>query len=571
MKASAILRIRLITGVIVCIALLLLVRLYYVQVIHADDYAARAERQYVHTANELYQRGNIYFTSKDGERSWAAAIQPGYILAIDPSRLPDAAAAYTALAAIMPELDRETFLRRAKETERTYAEIDPQVSEDIAKRIEALDIDGVLLFRSQWRTYPQNELAARTVGFVGYQGDDVVGLYGLERYYENMLSHEDDSLSVNFFAELFSDFDELVFDTKSEEAGDIVTSIEPNVARMLDEVLEKTQAKWNSNITGGIIINPKNGEIYAMNVVPTFNLNDRAGASLEMFSNPLVDSRYEMGSIIKPLTVAAALDAGVITRNSSYYDPGCIELDTFKICNFDKRARGTVNVQEILSQSLNTGVSHLVDLMGKDTFRDYFFDLKLNSETGIDLPSEIHGTLATIEDSPRKVEYATASFGQGISLTPIATVRALSTLANGGTLITPHIVTEKKYESGKVQKVGFPEGTRVFSQETSEDITAMLITVADEALGNGKYRMENYSFASKTGTAQIADSQGGGYYEDRYLHSFFGYFPAYNPQFLIFLYTVEPKGVQYSSETLTEPYNELMQFLLNYYDVPPDR
>lgn len=572
MKANAVFRIRLITGLVLLLAIFLTVRLYYVQIIHADTYRDKAERQYVHTADELYQRGNIYFTSKDGELSWAAAIQPGYILAIDPSRITDTETTYTALQAILPDLDRESFNTYAANKARTYQEIDGEISTEEAGRIDELDLAGVLLYRSQWRSYPQESLAARTVGFVGYNNnDDVVGLYGLERYYEDTLSRDDDSLSVNFFAELFSDFDALLFDTSKEDDGDVVTSLEPNVSKMLDEVLATTQARWNSDLTGGIIINPKNGEIYAMNVIPTFNLNDRAGASLEMFSNPLVESRYEMGSIIKPLTVAAGLDARVITLQSSYYDPGCIELDTYRICNYDKGSRGNVNVQEILSQSLNTGVSHIVDLMGKEVFRDYFLDLQLDSETGIDLPGEIHGDLANFVDSPRKVEYATASFGQGIALTPIATVRALATLANGGQMITPHIVREVQYESGEVRKVNFPPGEQVFSKEASEDITSMLISVADNALKNGSLATPHHSFAAKTGTAQIANPNGGGYYADRYLHSFFGYFPAYNPQFLIFLYTVEPKGVQYSSETLTDPYGELMRFLINYYNVPPDR
>jgi cell division protein FtsI/penicillin-binding protein 2 len=150
-------------------------------------------------------------------------------------------------------------------------------------------------------------------------------------------------------------------------------------------------------------------------------------------------------------------------------------------------------------------------------------------------------------------------------------VRALSALANGGTLVTPHLVKSIEYESGKVHTVGYPDGERVFKAETGEDITRMLVKVVDTALKGGKAKNPYYSIAAKTGTAQIADTQGGGYYDDRYLQSFFGYFPAYDPQFLIFLYTVEPKGVQYASETLTDPFMDLVQFLINYYAIPPDR
>ncbi|NCN52283.1 penicillin-binding protein 2 [Candidatus Parcubacteria bacterium] len=570
MKKTAIFRIRIITGVVVFLAVLLIVRLYYVQVIHSENYKSQAERQYVHTAQDLYSRGDIYFTSKDGELSWAAAIQPGYVLALDPTRITDPEGTYTALVDILPSIDHDSFVKKASDQKRTYQEINTQVSDTDADAIDVLDLPGVLLYRSQWRSYPQDNLAARTVGFVGYKGNDVVGLYGLERQYEDVLSRGSDKLSVNFFAELFSDFDNLVFDSSHSDEGDIITTLEPNVSKMLDEVLKKTEDKWKSKVTGGIIMNPRTGEIYAMNVVPTFNLNDRSGVSLEMFDNPLVEARYEMGSIIKPLTMAAGIDTNTVTPSTTYYDPGCIELNTYRICNFDKRGRGTVPMQEVLSQSLNTGVAHIVNLMGKEKLKKYFLGLKLGSETGIDLPGEIHGDLENL-NSPRDVEYATASFGQGIAMTPIETVRALATLANDGRLVTPHIVKEIRYESGKTYNVQFPLGEQVFSTSTTDQVTSMLITVADKALAHGALSMEHYSFASKTGTAQIANPNGGGYYADRYLHSFFGYFPAYDPQFLIFLYTVEPQGVQYSSETLTEPYGELMRFLLNYYDVPPDR
>lgn len=572
MRNNAILRIRIITGVVLFLSLVLVVRLYMIQVHAHAMYVEKAERQYVHTVRDLFSRGSIFFTTKDGEKVSAATIQSGYMLTIDPTRIEDSEATYERINSVYP-LDKEYFTEKANNKERTYQEIASKLTNDEADAIVALDLDGVQLYRDQWRYYPGEDLAARSVGFIGYSedsADTLAGRFGLERYYDDVLTRESGRISVNFFAELFSNLGSIIFDTTEARTGDVVTTIEPTVARMLDRELAKVQETYGSRLTGGIIINPKNGEIYALNVVPTFDLNDRKGGDIDLFRNPLVEDVYEMGSIIKALTMAAGLDSGAISPSTTYYDAGSIELDTYTIRNYDGRGRGTVDMQEVLNQSLNTGVSFIVKTMGKDRFREYFNALKFGNETGIDLPNEAYGLTNNL-NSPRDVEYATASFGQGIALTPIATARALSALANGGTLISPHIAKRIEFQDGTYKDIVYPEGDRVWSEETSEEISRMLTTVVDEALSGGRQKQEHYSIAAKTGTAQIADSVNGGYYDDKYLHSFFGYFPAFDPEYLILLYTVEPKGVQYASETLTQPFMELTKFLINYYNVPPDR
>ena len=313
------------------------------------------------------------------------------------------------------------------------------------------------------------------------------------------------------------------------------------------------------------------GEIYAMALSPNFDLNNfNKEKDISVFNNPLVEGLYEMGSIIKPLTVAAGLDSGSITAETTYNDTGSLSLNSHTIFNYDKKARGIVNMQEVLNQSLNLGVSFIVKKMGNKNFADYFREFGLDEETGIDLPGENHGRLDNL-DSPRDIEYATASFGQGVSLTPIATVRALSSLANGGKLIVPHITNKINYNSGLFNNISYVnEAKQVLKKETSEEISRMLTLVVDKALLNGKYSLPNYSVAAKTGTAQIA-KPGGGYYDDRWLHSFFGYFPSYNPRFLVFLYTVEPQEVNYASQTLTLPFFDMVRFLINYYNIIPDR
>jgi cell division protein FtsI (penicillin-binding protein 3)/stage V sporulation protein D (sporulation-specific penicillin-binding protein) len=226
-------------------------------------------------------------------------------------------------------------------------------------------------------------------------------------------------------------------------------------------------------------------------------------------------------------------------------------------------------MQIVLNNSLNTGVAYVVTQVGKERFSS-FMKKFFSQETGIDLPGEA-GPLVANLDSPRDIEHATASFGQGIAITPIQTIRALAALGNGGQIVQPHLVKEIRYDYGVTKKINQLEPERIFSRETSEEISRMLTRVVDEALLNGAISMEHYSIAAKTGTAQIANKATGKYYEDKFLHSFFGYFPAYDPEFIVLLYTVEPQGAQYASATLTYPFADMVKYLINYYEIEPDR
>jgi len=565
-------RLRFLSILIILFALVLIGKLYFVQIVLGETFKSKAEHQYVAGAN-FFDRGSIYFSAKDGSLVPAATLKSGFTLAMNPqilSKNPDLESVYAKLNAITP-IDENLFKTKASKATDPYEELETKVPVEAADKISALGVKGLSVYSEKWRIYPGNSMAAHTIGFMGYKGDEVAGRYGLERFYENVLDRPRDEAFVNFFAEIFSNVKKSVTPGESLE-GDIVTTIEPSVESFLEADLKKVTEKYSSEFTGGIIINPKNGEIYAMGMDPTFDPNNpQAEKNSAIFSNPFVEDRYEMGSIVKPLTMAAGLDSGAITPKTTYNDPGCLTLNKKTFCNYDNKSHGSnLPMQIILDKSLNTGVSFIVSRMGNQNFTDYMYKYGLGSTTGIDLPNEGHSLVSNL-NSPRDLEHAQASFGQGIAITPIQTVRAMSVLANGGTLVTPHLVKEIDYKIGTKKTISYPEGERVLKPETSEEISRMLTEVVDQALKNGQVRINNYSIAAKTGTAQIAKPGGGGYYEDRYLHSFFGYFPSYDPKFLIFLYTYYPKNVQYASETLTDTFIDLSKFLINYYDIPPDR
>lgn len=569
MRAAFRLRLRIIGIALALCAVLFIGRLYVVQIIQGEEYAMRADRQYVHESHSPYNRGKIYFTRKDGTPFEAASLSSGFLIAINPSRLKDPEAAYAAIAAQVP-VTRESFMAQAAKKDDPYEEVARKVSLEAGRAIAEQEIPGVLVVRERWRSYPLNEAGAQSIGFVSYgTGDQLVGQYGLERYYNDTLERSP-GLFKNFFAELFSNVGDIVIDARSVREGHLNTSIEPVVQEQLRDVLLAVADKYSSAEVGGIIMDPSTGEIVALDTVPTFNPNNRNGVSPELFGNPLAENVYEFGSIVKALTVAVGFDAGVVTPSSTYTDTGCTVIDTARICNYDGKARGPgTTMQLILSNSLNLGVAHIAKLLGHDRMRSYFLGLGFGKETGIDLPGEVRGMVRNLE-SPRDVEYATASFGQGIATTPVAMIRALGALANGGKIVTPHIATGVRLSSGINKTFAWAPAEQVLSPKAVEDTTRILVEVVDTALAGGKAKIPEMSVAAKTGTAQMANPTGG-YEEDRYFHSFFGYFPAYNPKFIILLYTKDPRGVQYASETLTQPFMDLARFLVHYYDIPPDR
>lgn len=562
-------RIRILSLFVFLGAVVLVFKLYVVQVVDGQQWTEKADRQYSRSEGALFDRGTIFFTARDGTKVSAGGLKTGYVLAINPQRVSDPEDLYNDLKSYI-DVPYEEFVKKATREGAVYVEIAHQLPKDIIEKIEAIDHRAIEIHKERWRFYPGGSLASHALGFLAYNQDDFAGRYGLERQYEDVLDRNRGESYVNFFAEIFSNIKDTVINGGPAE-GDIVTTIEPTVQATLESTVKEVQDEWGSRLTGGIIMDPKTGAIYGMSLYPDFDLNNFSETGdLSVFSNAMVENVFEMGSIIKPLTVAAGIDAGAITANTLYNDLGCTTLNSSTFCNYDGKARGVVSMQEVLNQSLNTGVSFIVGQMGNKKFAEYMKDFGIGTETGIDLPNETHGLITNL-DSPRDIEYATASFGQGVALTPIATVRALAALANGGALPNPHLVREIEYRVGNNKEITYPPGKQVITPESAEEISRMLTEVVDTALLAGEIKLDDYSVAAKTGTAQIAKEGAGGYYDDRFLHSFFGYFPSYDPQFIVFLFTVEPKEVRYASETLARPFGDLTKFLIGYYEIPPDR
>ncbi|MDE2057785.1 MAG: penicillin-binding protein 2, partial [Patescibacteria group bacterium] len=472
-------------------------------------------------------------------------------------------------------VDKPTFLAIAAKPGQVYIEIAHHLSDAQGAALLAEKVPGVEVLRERWRYYPGGDLAAQSIGSVSYGagGDALAGQTGLERQYDDALSRSGDSLYQNFFAELFSGAGNLLVSAKNAREGNVVTTIEPEVETRLAGDLAKVNQRYSSIESGGIILDPATGAIIALASYPTFDPNDLSTIDPAVLRNPLVENAYEFGSIMKPLTMAAGLDAGVITPDSTYTDTGCITVNTAKICNYDLRARGTTSMVDVIEHSLNLGASWIATRLGQDKFRQYFTRY-FGAKTGVDLPAEIGGLIGNLQTS-EQVNFDNMSFGQGIAVTPVQMIRALAAIANKGVMERPHLASGIELDTGITRALDWSAGrTPVFSATAAADVSQMLTTVypndARLAMNSDpSLQYANVPVAAKTGTAQV-EKPGGGYYTNVFFHSFFGFFPADKPRFAILLYTNRPQGVEYASGTLTGTFMDLTNFLIDYYGIPPE-
>lgn len=553
-----------------CVVLLfgyLLVELWKLQIQKGESYAATKKEQHETTSKDDANRGLIFATRKDGELVPLATMVDQYNVILSPKEIPQIyeERVRSSLAQYM-DLEKASFTQKIAKKNDLYEKLG-EVDKKSAKEIEDMNLVGVRIEKTQKRSYPLGEVGAQVVGFVGNGEDGVRGRAGLEKYYDDVLSSKGGQV-YNFFGRIFAELNNQSVESKVV-GQNIVTTLEPNVMLYFHQLLKDTQTTWGSDVVAGIIMNPKTGEIIAMDGVPSFDPNTYKDFPVKTYINPNVQGVYEMGSIVKPLTMAVGIENKLVTPQSYFHDTGFVELDGYTIKNFDGKARGDVTMQTVLGQSLNTGVVYVMKLLGKERFRDGLIKLGVEQETGIDLPGELSNKTANLHTGPL-VNYATSAFGQGIAFTPVAILRSLSALVNNGALVSPYVVSKKVFPNGSEVSMVPDDRQQAISEETADTMRKMLIHNIDVDYGSGKYKDPHYEVGAKTGTAQLTKEYGG-YYDDRFLHSYFMFLGSGDQRFTAILFQVNPRKGVLASIALTPFADKLKNFLITYYNLKPDR
>jgi cell division protein FtsI/penicillin-binding protein 2 len=504
------------------------------------------------------------------------------LLAEDPA-LVDASAEFKSIKReleIRPRKEKKIseYLAIAQKKGDPYEPIADKVDEETAKKLKDLKLDGLDYILTEERYYPEKSIGAHLLGFVGYVQDEKSGRYGLEGFFERELA----GLDGRIMADRISSGDLLAAEgdnyIKAEDGSDLILTINRSIQYETCKRLNEAVAKHGADGGSVIILDPRSGEVIAMCSTPDFDPNDFAKTlNMQTFNNPAIFADYEPGSTFKSIAMAAALDQNKVSPSTTYDDKGSVMIEGWpkpiKNADFDTAGgHGRTDMKTVLQLSLNTGAIFAMQQAGAKTFADYVKKFGFGERTGIELETESTGDIANlISDKIRPVTAATASFGQGITVTPLQLTVAYAAIANGGILMKPYLVKEMIDPAKKDEpmQTTSKQVRRVISARTATLLSGMLVN----AVENGhawRAKVPGYYVAGKTGTAQVASSECKGY-SQKTIHSFIGFTPVNDPRFVMLTRLDDPKDSKFAESSAVPLFGEIAKFVLNYYQIPTER
>ncbi|MFH1820346.1 MAG: penicillin-binding protein 2 [Candidatus Nealsonbacteria bacterium] len=546
-------RINFVLALILLLSATVVGRLFFLQVLKNDWYSALARGQQKLFMSSLGDRGQIFLTN----HSLPVATNHEYpFIYLSPIEVePEEKEGIAEKLSSVLLLDKSDILDRLQENS-LYELLKSKLSQEEYNALKDLNLTGVHFGSEKVREYPYDNFASHLLGFVNQDGE---GQYGAEGYLNSTLQgkegfFEGERSAWGYF---FPGFNE--GETKGE---DITLTVDYNIQYFAEKLL--VSAQDSLDIEGGtiLVMDPLSGKILALANLPSFNPNLYSEEKdFSIFQTDAIQKVFEPGSVFKPITMAAALDFGKITPQTTYFDQGCIKVSIYDVCNYENRIyAGELTMTNVLEKSINTGAMFAEDLLGHNNFKDYIRKFGIFEKTGVDLDGEVLPLNLEFKKG-HEINFVTASFGQGIEMTPMQLARAFSVIANGGKLVTPFVVERNLKISDN----------NIISGEASSKLTAMLVSVVENGFGKAA-RVPGYFVAGKTGTAQISysslgESKAG--YSDKTWQSFIGFAPAFNPRFLILVKLDNPatKTAEYSALPL---FQTLAKYIIDYYQIPPD-
>lgn len=560
-------RVRILIVAVFFAGAILVGRLYFLQIASYDKWTAIAESQHNAFQELIADRGEIYMRDGDGRYPLAVNREYQMVYAV-PRDVVDKD--YTALE-LSRILSMDAMLIREKLNipDDPFEIIKKRLSDEEAKQIKQSGLKGVALLPEKYRYYPAGELASHIIGFSSLDGNSGAKGYGVESSHNDILRGENGEVSQERDAAgrwiPLSDRNLL----SPKNGASLVLTLDRVIQYETEKILSEALKLYGADRASAIVMDPNTGAILAMASQPQFDPNNYSEVEdYSLFLNPSVSLTYEPGSIMKPITMAMGIEEGKVSPNTEYVDTGLVKAGGYAIQNAEGKVYGRSTMMKVLEESINTGVIFVEKLIGHQTFREYMERFGFGTKTDIDLPAELAGSTRNLQNTRSDVEFFTATFGQGVSVTPLQMVTAYSVLANGGIFYKPQIVERIIYADGREEKVAPQIVRHVLSEETSRIMGEMLRGVVTR--GHGKRAdVPGYLVGGKTGTAQVAKQNEKGYEGSVNIGSFVGYAPINDPRFVVLVKFDNPKNVEWAESSAAPTFGKIMKFLLEYAKIKP--
>ena len=584
------LRIKIVGIVFAAICLLLILRLFSWQVVSAEKYAAIAEKQHLTSAQIPAARGKIL--SADG--SVLAMGETAYLvyasipdLKVTPGEITDKIASilYKYQNKVIDDPTKEksdeekkaeeqkfddfkkTFETNLSQKDKVWLSLARKVSKSDKETIESMKLAGIGFTPDQTRYYPEGSMSAQLLGFVGKDdfGDDK-GYFGLEGFYDGQLRGRPGKIKEEKDAFGNPILTASYFGIDPTDGRTLKTTIDRSIQYTVEQKLSKAVQKYGAKLGSVIVADPKTGAILAMANSPSFDPAKWDSYDASLYKNPLVSDTYEPGSTFKVVGMASAIDEGLVTPDTiCNICDGPATIDGYTVRTWNNQYHAGSTMTEVLEHSDNVGMVFISQKLGKDRFYDFIKKFGFGKGTGIDLEGETSSILRPVGQWAN-IDLATASFGQGLAVTPVQMIQAVSVIANGGYLRQPYVVSQI-IDGDKIIHTVPTKSQQIIKEETAKTVTEMMVNAVDKGEAQF-YKPKGYSFAGKTGTAQIPIA--GHYDPTKTIASFIGFAPAKDPQFIMLVRFVEPTSSIFGSETAAPTFFDIAKEILALRGIKPE-